>query len=185
MMQIPDLASERLILRPLRASDAPALAQHCQDFEISKYLAVVPHPYPKSAANDWLEKQEKGVAGINMAITKDDILMGVVGIKASSERDLGIFAPTIGYWLATAYWGKGFMQEAVRRLLDWYLPHEPTEKMCAAAFEDNPRSLNLLRNLGFEEVKRDIGYSLARGEKVPEIIMELTSQRFSQLGSAC
>ncbi|WP_090074663.1 GNAT family N-acetyltransferase [Cohaesibacter marisflavi] len=184
MMRIPDLASDRLVLRPLRPSDAPDLAKYCQDIEVSKYLAVVPHPYPENAANDWLEKQDKGVAGINMAITRNDALMGVVGIKASTERDVGIFAPTIGYWLATAYWGKGFMQEAVRRLLDWYLPLEPTEKMCAAAFEDNPRSINLLRNLGFEEVRRDTGYSVARGEKVPEIIMQLTSERFQQMGCA-
>ena len=39
-MRIPDLASDRLVLRPLRPSDAPDLAKYCQDIEVSKYLAV-------------------------------------------------------------------------------------------------------------------------------------------------
>jgi RimJ/RimL family protein N-acetyltransferase len=179
-MQFPALVSERLVLRSLRASDAPDLSTYCQDIEVTKYLAVVPHPYTEEDAQSWIASQDKGIAGINLGITHDDKLIGVVGIKASSERDVGIFAPTIGYWLAPTFWGKGFMQEAVRRLLDWYLPLEPTEKMCAAAFEDNPRSINLLKTLGFEEVRRGTGYSTARGESVPEVIMELTSERFLQ-----
>ena len=183
-MRIPDLSSDRLVLRTLRPNDAPDLTKHCQDIEITKFLAVLPHPYTQEDAQSWIANQDKGIAGINLGVTHEDDLIGVVGIKPSTQRDLGIFAPTIGYWLATDYWGKGFMQEAIRRLLDWYLPHEPTERMRAAAFEDNTRSISLLRNLGFEEVNRDTGYSVARGAEVPEVIMELTSERFMQIGHA-
>ena len=124
------------------------------------------------------KKQAMGVAGFNLAITLDDTLIGVIGFKASSERDIGIFAPTIGYWLAPPLWGKGIMQEAARRLLDWYLPKEPTERICAAAYEDNKPSLKILSNLGFREVARCETFSQVRGEQVSQIEMELTAERY-------
>ncbi|PLW76419.1 GNAT family N-acetyltransferase [Cohaesibacter celericrescens] len=182
-MHYPTLNSERLVLRPPHPEDARPIEQYVSATSVNGCLIERPHPFPKGGALNWIEAQAKGVAGLNLAITHDNTFVGVIGIKASSEKTLGVFAPTIGYWLAPPFWGKGFMQEAARRLLDWYMPHEPTEKMCAAAFEDNERSLSVLSKLGFREVDRNLAFSPARGHEVPQIKMELTAERYREHGA--
>lgn len=179
-MRRPSLQSERLILRPLDMSDAPSIEAICSQRAVSENLANVPYPYPEGGAEDWLDREAKGLAGINMAITHEGDLIGLIGIKASSERTIGDFVPSIGYWLDLPFWGKGYMQEAVTRLLDWYLPHEPTERIRAAVFEDNSRSLSVLQKLGFCEIGRDEGYSIARGTSTPQINLELTANRYKE-----
>ncbi len=163
-MRRPSLHSKRLLLRPLHKSDAPSIEAICSQRTVSETLAAVPYPYPQGGAHDWLEREAKGLAGINMAIAHKGDLIGVIGIKPSSERTIGDFVPSIGYWLDRPFWGKGYMQEAVSRLLDWYLPHEPTERIRAAVFEDNPplswciAKARLLRNRqgrGIQHCARD------------------------------
>ena len=176
----PHLESERLLLRPIETSDAPAIEAICSQRAVSENLARVPYPYPKDGASDWLRRDAKGLAGINLAITHAGQMVGLIGIKPSSERSVGDFVPSIGYWLDQPFWGKGYMKEAVSRLLDWYLPHEPTERIRASVFEDNPRSLGVLQKLGFCEIGRNEGYSIARGTHTPQINLELTAKRYKE-----
>lgn len=177
-MRMPSLKSNRLLLRPLAIKDASAIEAICSCYEVSKNLARVPYPYPVGDAKSWLARQAKGIAGMNMAISHQDQLIGIVSIKPSTERTNGDFVPSIGYWLAPSFWGKGFMQEAASRLLDWYMPLEPTERMRSAVFEDNPRSLQVLSKLGFREIGRSTSYCKARGETLSQIDLELTAERY-------
>ena len=41
----PALETARLVLRPLTKADIPALVVELNDFEVSKWLTVVPYPY--------------------------------------------------------------------------------------------------------------------------------------------
>lgn len=177
-MRIPSLKSERLVLRALDPRDAEAIEAICSKAEISKNLARIPYPYPKGAAQDWLAQQSKGLSGINLGITRDDKLIGLIGIKASTERSIDDFVPAIGYWLDSPFWGKGYMKEAIARLLAWYMPLEPTERLRASVFKDNPGSLKVLSKLGFSEIGHGQGFSAARGTEVAQINLELTTQRY-------
>ena len=183
-MKLPVLKSNRLLLRPPVSGDAPAMIAVCCQLEVSQNLARVPHPYPADSSSGWIERQAKGLAGISYALTLDDRFIGIATIKPSSERNVGDFVPSIGYWLDPAFWGKGYMTEALTALLDWYMPLEPTERMRASVFEDNPGSRAVLQKLGFTEIGRGIGYSLARDAKAPEINLELTAQHYSMARQA-
>ncbi len=177
-MRIPSLKSERLVLRALQPEDANAIEAICAKAEISKNLSRVPYPYPHGAAQEWLDRQGKGLAGINLAVTRNNKIIGLIGIKSSTERSIEDFVPSIGYWLDSPFWGKGYMKEAMARLLAWYMPLEPTERIRAAVFNDNPRSLKVLSKLGFSEIGQSQGYSEARGTEIAQINLELTTQRY-------
>ena len=177
-MWFPSLKSERLVLRPLQLKDVAAIEDHLSNLDVSSYLGRIPHPYKKGNAIDWIEAQTRGTVGINMAITQNDNLIGTVGLKPSTEKDIGIFAPTIGYWLGAPFWGKGIMKEAVRCLLEWYMPNEPTERICASVMKKNARSLNVLTKLGFAEIGDGTIYSKILDQDVPAIFLELTAQRY-------
>ena len=49
------LVTERLILRPLIPEDAAALHKLVNDFEVARNLSVVPFPYPRELADEWIE----------------------------------------------------------------------------------------------------------------------------------
>src|SRR5260370_34640189 len=46
----------RLRLRPLAASDAPTIERLAGDWEIARYTAHIPHPYPPGSAAPWIEE---------------------------------------------------------------------------------------------------------------------------------
>nr|WP_319391567.1 GNAT family N-acetyltransferase [uncultured Cohaesibacter sp.] len=177
-MKIPALKSNRLLLRALQPEDAPAIEAQFSEPMANPGLARALHPDGKGHAAAWISAQATGTRGIALAITEGDRFLGTIGLEPSTIRSIGIFAPTIGYWLGAPFWGKGFMQEAVRCLLDWYLPFEPTERIGTSVFEANTRSLKVLEKLGFREVGRGSTYSQLLGKELPDIKLELTAQRY-------
>lgn len=179
-MLMPILKSDRLVLRPLEEQDAADIIRICGDPDVATNLARVPHPYPEDEALRFIQRQALGTAGIHYAITKGEAMIGMIVIKPSSERAVGAFAPAIGYLLDQAFWGKGYMQEAISRLLSWYMPLEPTEQMRASVFVDNIKSLNLLTKLGFQEIGKGEGYSLARDQHIPQIDLALSAAHYNE-----
>ena len=66
------LATDRLILRPLVPEDADALHRLVNDWEVARNLAVVPFPYPRKLADDWIQSTRRSLAdgsGYQLAIT--------------------------------------------------------------------------------------------------------------------
>ena len=59
----PTLETQRLILRPLARSDAPAIQRHFNNWNIIKHLAqVVPWPYPEDGAVTFITRELERVA---------------------------------------------------------------------------------------------------------------------------
>lgn len=72
---IIEIETNRLILRDLQENDATYLAEQIAPLEVSRYLAVVPHPYKLSDAKDFIkmclvEQSKKPRSGFELAITK-------------------------------------------------------------------------------------------------------------------
>ena len=114
----PVLETERLIVRPMALSDAPAIQRGFADWEIIRYLrAEIPWPYPDDGAetnlNECLERRARGEEFF-WAITlngADDQAIGRIDLRPAVEaRDMR------GFWLARAHWGKGLMTEAAERV---------------------------------------------------------------------
>jgi hypothetical protein len=54
----PILQTQRLTLRPLALSDAPAIQRHFNNWNIIKHLAaVVPWPYPDNGAETFIARE--------------------------------------------------------------------------------------------------------------------------------
>ncbi len=55
MVTVPELKTARLTLRPVMPSDAPAIVEGVGDWDVAKWLAVVPHPYTAEDAREFIE----------------------------------------------------------------------------------------------------------------------------------
>ena len=108
------IETDRLVLRPPENGDAPAIARLIGNFEVSKWLTVVPHPYTLADGEAFVRE----IAGPwDRVITRTGEVIGVVGIKDS-----------LGYWLGQPFWGQGFMSEAAGALVAEWFAFAPTDE---------------------------------------------------------
>lgn len=146
MSDTPVLTSERLVLRPLVATDAAALHDLYADAGLMRYWSHAPH-------TSFYETRRK-VAGIvadrawrNWAITRHGNDRAI-GTLATHENRQGRVIE-IGYALTRAHLGKGYAREAVTRLLDRLFGEEGVRRVFADTDPDNAASNRLVQSLGF------------------------------------
>lgn len=122
-MQTPQLETERLILRPLALSDAPAIQRHFDNWNIIRHLStVVPWPYPADGAETFVRMQfDKISAGeeihLWVLVLKggDGEAIGNIHLRPRAEGLKG----NRGFWLAEPYWRRGLMTEAITAVNDF------------------------------------------------------------------
>lgn len=146
----PTLRTARLVLRPVRADDAPAIVAGVGDWDVAKWLAVVPHPYTDEDARVFIE--EIVPAGGPVWVIDDGALAGIIGIDGE-----------IGYWLAPDRWGRGYATEAARAVVDWHFD-QGARTLASGYFDGNHRSGGVLAKLGFQDAGSRRKGCLARGE---------------------
>ncbi|MFL6737729.1 MAG: GNAT family N-acetyltransferase [Sphingomicrobium sp.] len=153
--------TERLLLRPGWAEDAPALARAIADETVVRNLATAPWPFALEDAEAFLAAP-RDPAMPSFLITErtagDPVIIGACGL---GRRPSG--AVELGYWIGRAHWGRGFATEAGRALIEiartLKLP-----RLEASHFIDNPASGRVLEKLGFLPTGLSAArYSCARG----------------------
>jgi len=173
------LATERLTLRPLRPDDAESLHRLINDWEVVRNLAVVPFPYPRQLADDWIASTLRELAeasAYHVAITGHDgdqeLLLGSVGLRLDRKARNA----TLGYWVGRRFWGHGVASEAAGRLVRWGFANLEIDRILADVATDNPASATVLRHIGFRQVGEGMKHSVARGNERPVWHFEATRE---------
>lgn len=147
----PTLATDRLILRPLRDGDAGAVAAGAGDKRVARYLLQVPSPYPIALARSWvrhrIEWWELG-RGVTLAVSARDVegdeLLGTVSLRRYA-RDR---RAELGYWFSHAVWGRGIATEACRAIVDYGFRDLELARIYAVVLAGNLASERVLDKLG-------------------------------------
>ena len=139
--------TERLLLRPGWAEDAPALAAAIADERIVRNLATAPWPYRLRDAEAFLAQPRDPLLPSFLVFERTDGEPRLIGSCGLGRRPSG--AVELGYWIARPFWGHGFATEASTALVAiasaLRLP-----RLQASHFLDNPASGRVLEKLGFE-----------------------------------
>ena len=169
------LRTARLSLRPYRAADAPALHRLINDWEVCRTLTVVPFPYPRALADDWIASTIASLAAgdsYDLAITgtegEAEVLVGSVGLRIDRAARSG----RLGYWVGRRYWGHGVASEAAGRLARWAMANLDLDRLTSTVATDNPASVAVLRRVGFRHVGSASERFLARGGEHPVLRFE-------------
>jgi len=122
-MITPTLETQRLILRPLALSDAPAIQRHFNNWNVIRHLSsVVPWPYPDDGAQTFIRSQLDEIAA------GEELYQWVLVLRSGDGQAIGSigFRPRIdhpkgnrGFWLAEPYWNQGLMTEAITAVNDF------------------------------------------------------------------
>ena len=137
--------TERLLLRPGWAEDAPALARAIADEQVVRNLATAPWPYRQEDAEAFLAAPRDPAMPSFLITERTDGNPRIVGSCGLGRRPSG--AVELGYWIGRQHWGKGFATEAGRALID-IARSLKLPRLEASHFVDNPASGSGARKAG-------------------------------------
>ncbi len=163
--------TDRLLLRPGWAEDAPALARTIADAAIVRNLASAPWPFALRDAEAFLAAPRDPILPSLLIFERTDgepLLVGACGLGRRPSGNV-----ELGYWIARPHWGRGIATEAglalvaIARALG-------LARLEASHFLDNPASGRVLEKLGFQSTGVIAPrLSCARGEETPARFMTL------------
>jgi len=168
--------TERLLLRPGWAEDAPALARAIADETIVRNLASAPWPFALRDAEAHLAAPRDPLLPSLLIFERTGGEPRLVGSCGLGRRASG--AVELGYWIARPHWGQGFATEAGQALVAMARALR-LARLEASHFLDNPASGRVLEKLGFQSTGMIAPrLSCARGVEIPAryFRLELTAR---------
>lgn len=147
------LEGERIILRPLKTSDAKDIYLNIQDKRIIENTLRIPWPYKFQDAQIFIKKTQRSYR------KKRDFVFGtelrgkkeVIGCISLENVKFEHKNAEIGYWLGSKYWNQGIMTEAGKLLLNFAFRKLKLHRVWGCAFSDNIASQRVFEKLGFKK----------------------------------
>ncbi len=180
------LRTRRLVLRPLRHSDAHALwdilADPVERRHLGQWLSWVKwtqqlgdsETFAAGSVQEWDDRR-----AYRFAVTEAGDVIGMVGLEQL------LFAhrqAEVGYWLRSDACGKGLGAEAVAGVLAWAFSDLNAHKIKAAVAVGNVRSERLLLSLGFQQEGRARHAEWCEDRWVDHTLFGLLRSEFGGLG---
>jgi len=149
--QLPTLNTSRLSLRWIRAEDVDDFYAVYSNPEVMRYWSTLPLP-DKEAASKLINEIHEG-------IKRDDMLKWGIALRSSDKLigsvtlfhiDFTHRRAEIGYAQGRAYWGQGYMQEALKAVLNHAFEILNLHRIEADVDPRNAASVRTLERLGFQ-----------------------------------
>ena len=143
------IETERLMLRVPALTDAVILFNtYTHDPEVTRYVMWRPHTsvkqtseFLKGCVAAW-EGERRFPYVITLKGTDNPIGMVDFHITGSTVG--------IGYVIGRAYWGRGYVPEAVRVIVDWALNQPSIYRVCADCDVENTASARVMEKVGMQ-----------------------------------
>ena len=147
----PVVETPRLILRPLRKSDARDLFSWCSDPEVAVYVLWEPHQ-SLSETRSYIRYirrlyREGRPSSWGLVDRESQQVIGTIGLMFYSPENRSC---EIGYSLSRFFWGRGLMTEAVSAFIHLFFHHLDLNRIEAQHDIRNPRSGRVLEKCGMQ-----------------------------------
>lgn len=146
---LPTMRTPRLILRPVRMSDAQDLYEYSRDPEVARHVLWDAHTSIHQTRQyiRYLLRQYRNAAPSTFVIAlKDtDKAIGTIGFMWVQNENR---AAEVGYSLSRAYWNQGIMTEALHAVLTFGFTKLALNRIEAQHECDNPASGRVMAKAG-------------------------------------
>jgi ribosomal-protein-alanine N-acetyltransferase len=148
--EVTTLATERLLLRPLAPADAAALFAVFSDPEVMRYWSSAPWT-AMAQADQYVADATRDLLGGDMLRLGIEVVASgqLVGQVALHHFDAQNRRCEVGYALGRAYWGQGYLSEALAAMLGHGFAELDLNRVEADVDPRNGASAKPLERLGF------------------------------------
>jgi [ribosomal protein S5]-alanine N-acetyltransferase len=147
---LPELETERLLLRKMRLDDAEAMFAYASDPEVTRYVLWDTHHSiedSESFLRFAIEGYEKGDFGGWGVVLKDSgVFIGTCGLDAGYAPEHA--RAELGYVLSREHWGKGLMPEAARAVIAFGFGRMGLNRIQARCIAENTASARVMEKAG-------------------------------------
>jgi len=173
------IAGRRLLLRVPVPTDASAIAAALRDRRVTRPIHL-PAAYSIRDAREFIRRSKQGLeegSKCNLFITlrRSGELIGGCGLD---QIRLDHRNAHVGYWIAHPHWRKGYASEAASLLISAGFRDLGLHRIHTGVFPDNPRSMRVLRRLGFRREGRARADRVVDGRYRDLILFGLLRQEF-------
>jgi ribosomal-protein-alanine N-acetyltransferase len=159
-------------LRPFKESDKPEVIRQLNNKNVSRFTSErVPFPYTEADGEKFFSYVRDPEGHHYFAITFNDQLIGGAGIHPQILNAAHVVE--IGYWIGEEFWGKGYMSEAVRQLIEKSKEIKGVKKIMAKTSRENIASCKILEKFGFKIEGTLEKHFFKRGEYFDELVWGL------------
>lgn len=146
-----ELKTERMVLRPWRIEDAPALYKYASNPEVGPIAGWPVHTSVEFSSQ--VIKDVFSMEGIYAIVPNgEEEPIGCIGllIGESSAFGIGQDEGEIAYWIGVPYWGQGIIPEVMRELMRYCFEDLGLKVLWCGYFEGNEKSVRAQTKCGFK-----------------------------------
>ena len=179
------LKTERLILRPYEEKDFPEYHRLMSDKENMYYLDDITTNTLEESRESLLEAIEFNKSGKGrrfcLALKENDKLMGGCGYDIKTETPVGKIVH-MGWFIMPEHQNKGYITEAVKKVLEFAFLHDNCVRIETGCFKDNIPTQKVMEKAEFRkeaerikaqwhdgQMKDRLGFALNRDEYMAKI----------------
>lgn len=146
-IRVPQLETERLILRTWKKSDAGDLYRYAKNPAVGPAAGWKPH---ESEAESRKIIGEVFLQNTVWAVVwkKSGAVIGSVGFQEDKFRP-AVHSMEMGYSLSEEFWGRGIMTEAAREIIDYGFEYMRLDIISITTGEENAASRRVIEKCGF------------------------------------
>ena len=177
-----NIYTERLLLTPWQATleDAKGLYEYAKHPEVGPNAGWPPH---KSVEESMQILKELFVPSVAWAIRekKSGKIIGHISLDDDKRRE-DVNSKEMGYNLAYDCWGKGYMTEAAKAVMDYGFEEFGLVVMSICTGPDNKRSQRIIEKCGFkfEGIQRR-GYHILDGTDRDNLVYSILREEWEEL----
>ena len=171
------LQTERLLLRPWRESDAPALFKYAQNPNVGPIAGWPPHQ-SEDESRTIIQKvlSNPGIFAVVLKATNEAIgSIGIMPLRSATRTvSLAEGECELGFWIGEPFWGQGLIPEAVHELLRYAFGELSMSAVWCGYYEGNVKSQRTQEKCGFK-------YSHTEEQKPVPLLGEVCTEHFTKL----
>ena len=173
IVELPELSDGRLVLRPYRPDDAPAVASMCEDETALRWLPM-PDPYQLSDAEEWIADAGRRWRDDRFAtwVAVDAAVGHLVG-SASVRVDVESEKGDIGYLVERSARGSGVATSMVALIVGWCLDDLGMGRLQIRCDPRNEASRRTILACGFQMEGLLRSEIVIRGERTDSLVASL------------
>jgi RimJ/RimL family protein N-acetyltransferase len=183
---LPDVETERLVLRRFRKDDEPALAQLFAKPEIWQfpYGRGLDRAETRAFLQRQLDEWDRLGSGLWVAVHRiSGDLIGYVGLAVPRFLPSILPAMEVGWRFDPAYWGSGYATEGARAALKAGFGRLGLDAICSVPQSDNYASVRVCQRLGMRfERQVEIPANEQRGALAADLFWIESNRRTDKNG---